>query len=297
MCASIRLTSSPVAARVLGEEIVLFRDRGGIASALLDRCCHRGTPLSLGRIVDDALACAYHGWRYSASGECIHIPSLPSGRRIPEKCGVPAYLCVEQEGYIWIWMPDSTKSPVADPSAIPGFKTTRWVQGSIDYRCDALMVIENNLDWCHTPFTHEGTHPGYFIVKEHGFTEYPYEIRLTETGMLAFAPATESEGEPIPENVVVLLRFDLPSRVIVSFGVNPKVTVVIHVVPTTADTCRVEWLYTNPSHDGSALAWSDQEPEIFAQDRRVLERAQRSYEREGSDFEKSVEADASTLLA
>jgi phenylpropionate dioxygenase-like ring-hydroxylating dioxygenase large terminal subunit len=61
---------------------VLFRDDAGKPHALLNRCCHRGVQLSLGKVVDGAIACRYHGWRYDGSGRCIHIPSLTADGRI-----------------------------------------------------------------------------------------------------------------------------------------------------------------------------------------------------------------------
>jgi phenylpropionate dioxygenase-like ring-hydroxylating dioxygenase large terminal subunit len=85
---------------LLGESLVAFRTEAGISvfrdlcvsgslcfgiSVFRDLCVHRGTALSLGRVVDDSLECAYHGWRYDASGKCIRIPSLEPGASIPPK--------------------------------------------------------------------------------------------------------------------------------------------------------------------------------------------------------------------
>ena len=71
----------------------------------------------------------------------------------------------------------------------------------------------------------------------------------------------------------------------------------MHCVPTGLHTCRLEWLYTKAAEGAAQVAWSDAEPEVFVQDRRIVESAQPWYDREGGDFERSVEADASTLLA
>jgi phenylpropionate dioxygenase-like ring-hydroxylating dioxygenase large terminal subunit len=90
-CASSRLQSAPFATRVLDSDLVLFRDSTGTAHALLDRCCHRGVKLSLGRMTDGRLACGYHGWQYDGSGRCVHVPSLTAGRQIPETFRVPSF--------------------------------------------------------------------------------------------------------------------------------------------------------------------------------------------------------------
>jgi phenylpropionate dioxygenase-like ring-hydroxylating dioxygenase large terminal subunit len=83
-CASSRLAAQPVASRVLDQEIVLFRDEAGAAHALLDRCCHRGVKLSLGKSTRGCVACPYHGWEYDGAGTCVHVPSLAEGREIPK---------------------------------------------------------------------------------------------------------------------------------------------------------------------------------------------------------------------
>src|SRR3954453_15173476 len=87
------LTDAPLRVRLLGEDLVLWRDSGGTAHALRDLCIHRGTALSLGRVVEDQLMCPYHGWRYGADGRCTHIPQLADPTRVPGKARVDAFSC------------------------------------------------------------------------------------------------------------------------------------------------------------------------------------------------------------
>src|SRR5215471_18339077 len=172
-CAALRLGSRPQATQVLGQELVLFRDDSGKPCALLNRCCHRGVQLSLGKVVDGAIVCRYHGWRYDSSGRCIHIPSLTAEEHIPKRAEVPVYPCIEQDGYVWVWM----GKPVSDlnlPQPIPDFSLYRWHQGSILMQCDAMKGIENNLDWCHPYFTHPWTHSQFFVTHFRGFQEQSY---------------------------------------------------------------------------------------------------------------------------
>lgn len=293
-CAATQLGADPRAAEVLDQELVLFRGRHGAVHTLLDRCCHRGTRLSLGEVMEETLACRYHGWRYDGTGRCVHIPSLIVGQRIPKGCDVPAFPCREQDGYIWVWMggPGTHLTPLP---GIPDFQQYGWLQGSIVYRCEALRVIENNLDWCHAAFVHPGSHPHYTFVKEHGFTRTAYEMRLHAQGLVVFAPPTASEDAPIPETPMVMIRFDLPNRVRVDMP-RAGLIIFIHVVPTGVNTCQVEWLMHEASMGRSGVTWTDEEPEVFAQDRCILESAQPWYDRDRRDFERSVEADACTLL-
>jgi hypothetical protein len=163
-------------------------------------------------------------------------------------------------------------------------------------RCDAMKGIENNLDWCHPYFTHPWTHGQFFATRFRGFREQSYEMRLTDRGLVVFAPVTASEDEPIPERPFVKASFELPDRVGVEFWKPFHLIVLMHFVPTGHNTCRLEWLVTKLLPIGLRVSWGDREPRIFAQDRCVLESAQPWYDREGSSFERSVEADASTLM-
>jgi phenylpropionate dioxygenase-like ring-hydroxylating dioxygenase large terminal subunit len=261
-CAAPQLGSSPRATRVLDHDLVLFRDNSHKPQALLNRCCHRGTQLSLGKVVDGVIACRYHGWRYDSSGRCVHIPSLTPKGHIPKGTEVPAYRCVEQDGYVWVWMGEPG-SNLALPSRNPDFARYRWLQGSIPMQCDAMMGIENNLDWCHPYFTHEWTHGQFFATRFRGFREQSYEMRLTERGLVVFAPVTTSEEEPIPEHPIVKLDFELPDKVRLEFWKPFHLIVLMHFVPTGPGTCRLEWLATRFLPIGSRIRWSSKEPKIF----------------------------------
>jgi phenylpropionate dioxygenase-like ring-hydroxylating dioxygenase large terminal subunit len=152
-CASSRLGAAPRAFRVFDANLVLFRDSAGVVAALRDRCCHRGVKLSLGQVVDDNLACGYHGWRDDGKGQCVHIPSLTAGQAIPGRARVDSFRCHEQQGYVWVWMGDPAKMR-GPPPQIASFSEKRWWQGSVPMQCPALMGIENNLDWYHPYFAH-----------------------------------------------------------------------------------------------------------------------------------------------
>ena len=76
----------PLGVRLLEQDVVVFRDEGGTVHAWRDICVHRGTKLSLGRVANGRLVCAYHGWEYACeTGSCVHIPSLAEGAPIPAR--------------------------------------------------------------------------------------------------------------------------------------------------------------------------------------------------------------------
>ena len=70
----------PYSTLLLGDPLVIFRDNNGKAICLHDACPHQGLPLSLGKVKDGKIECAYHGWQFGASGECAKIPCLEDNK-------------------------------------------------------------------------------------------------------------------------------------------------------------------------------------------------------------------------
>jgi phenylpropionate dioxygenase-like ring-hydroxylating dioxygenase large terminal subunit len=250
-------------------------------------------------VLEGEIACPYHGWRYGPDGACSHIPSLVAGADIARGVGVRAFPCEEASGYVWVWIGEGAPSPAAPPP-IDGFERFNWMQGSVDLKCSALAAIENNIDWCHPVFAHPMTHGQYFINQAMGFREQAIEMRRTARGLTVFAPPTEDPAAPMPEAPFVSLAFELPDRVTVAFAAGPQgaMRIVVHMIPTAQNACRQGWMVSAGLADGAPkLGWGDATPKVFEQDQALLESCQRAVDEEGHAFEKSVEADAPTLLA
>ena len=294
-CAASQLTDRPRAARILDQDLVVFRDGGGKPCALLDRCCHRGVKLSLGKVTDGNIACVYHGWQYDGTGSCVKIPSLPDGSAVPRALGVPAFPCVEQDSYLWVWMGNARKEPPSDPPLIEDFDQYRWMQGSTPMACSATMLIENQCDPVHPPFAHVGTHPVYFASRMTDPKDYSYEVRATDSGMVVFIPTVDSLQDPIPSDYNLLVTPDPPTRVCIHQRfMKLDFFVLNHIIPTSANTCRMEWLMRGAKGPHS-VKWVDKEPKIAEQDRILLESAQPAYD-QNDDFEQSVPTDFITMM-
>ncbi len=150
------LADKPLARRVCDEAVVMFRDKSGKAAAIADRCCHRGTPLSLGEIVDGGLQCGYHGMVFDGMGKCVHIPGQ---EKIPQSASVPAYPLVERDHFLWIWMGEATN---ADPARIPDVSyhnDPRWPErhGRLAIAGSYLLMIDNLMDLTHVGYVHRRT--------------------------------------------------------------------------------------------------------------------------------------------
>ena len=143
--------------QVLGEKIVLFRDRKGQPVALEDACPHRKLPLSQGRINGDRVECGYHGLTFDASGACVRAPTQT---RIPPLARVHSYPAVDKYGLLWIWMGDPSDAQETDLIEIEHADDTGWhlTRGAaLSCRCNYLYLMDNLLDPSHVSWVHQTT--------------------------------------------------------------------------------------------------------------------------------------------
>jgi phenylpropionate dioxygenase-like ring-hydroxylating dioxygenase large terminal subunit len=103
---------------IVGEELVAFRTESGKVSVLKDRCCHRNVQLSLGYVKGEYIKCGYHGWEFSCSGVCEHIPSLSPEEKIPKAAFVKSYNLEMRHRAVWVYIGDPEKKSEAN---IPPF--------------------------------------------------------------------------------------------------------------------------------------------------------------------------------
>ncbi len=294
VCASSKLRRAPRGVRILDEQLVVFRGASGAPVVLEDRCPHRQAPLSRGSLRKHTLQCAYHGWRFDAGGHCVEIPSLLEGESIPSGIRVPTRTAVERQPYVWVWMGDGPADASGIPE-IPQFEETRWNQGSTLIECDAITAIENFFDPVHTAFLHRYTHPHFFRRALSGATQSSHELRVTPTGLIAFAPPTASARDPVPGRPLGLARFDLPNHASLQFSLPwQRHHGHFFYVPESAGRTRVEWLTSKYVQLGSHVRWRKKNA-VLEQDRALLEQIQKWHQRRGRAPERSVEADSITL--
>ncbi|HEY9762891.1 MAG TPA: aromatic ring-hydroxylating dioxygenase subunit alpha [Trichocoleus sp.] len=171
------LAGGPQAFELLGEAIVVWLDENRQPAAVRDRCCHRTAKLSLGKVCDGKLACAYHGWQFNGTGACIHVPQLKAGMAVPATYKVTAYACTERYGYVWVCLENPIMEiPEIPEVADPSFRLIHEFYEP--WQCAGLRVMENELDLAHPTFVHTTT----FGSKEHPVPD-ALEINETEYGI------------------------------------------------------------------------------------------------------------------
>ena len=109
---------TPLRARLLGEDLVVFRDSEGQLGVLGENCPHRGPSLAYGRNEEGGLRCLYHGWKFDVEGTVLEMPSEPEASGLAGKTKHKAYPAMDGGGFIWIYM-----GPVAE---MPEFQMPAW---------------------------------------------------------------------------------------------------------------------------------------------------------------------------
>src|ERR1700722_11015076 len=109
----------PLRVKLLGEDLIAFRDTSGNVGLIQNLCPHRGSSLFLGRNEEDGIRCLYHGWKFDVSGACVDMPNEPPESNFKDKVRATAYPCVERGGLIWAYMGSRDVPP-----PLPGIEAT-----------------------------------------------------------------------------------------------------------------------------------------------------------------------------
>ena len=105
-------SDTPRQVRVLGEDLILFRDQVGRPGLVYPHCAHRGTSLYYGKVEERGIRCCYHGWLFDVQGHCVEQPCEPDAGRHRDKVRQPWYPVQEQYGLVWAYMGPPERKPV-----------------------------------------------------------------------------------------------------------------------------------------------------------------------------------------
>jgi nitrite reductase/ring-hydroxylating ferredoxin subunit len=146
-----------VTVKLLGEDLVLFRNADGSLGLIQRRCPHRGADLSLGRLEDGGLRCYFHGWLFEGGGTCLETPAEPEGSLLPSKVRLTAYPVQERNGIVWGYLGpgEPPNLPALDCFLAPEQYTFAF-KGFLD--CNWLQALEVGIDPAHASYLHRFEH-------------------------------------------------------------------------------------------------------------------------------------------
>ncbi len=152
---SSELKDTPRVVRLLGEDLVLFRDRGGRLGLLHKHCIHRGASLEFAIPAERGIRCCYHGWLFDIDGTVLETPAEPETSHIRHNFCQGAYQVREYQGLIFAYMgpPEATPEfPIYDTFTYP--EGNRLVPLRLELPCNWVQISENAADPIHNAFLH-----------------------------------------------------------------------------------------------------------------------------------------------
>ena len=309
--------TSPLARRILNEPVVLYRDAQGHAAALIDMCCHRGAPLSIGTVVEDGIQCGYHGLIFDRSGQCVRVPGQ---ERILERTRVRSFPVVEQDAFIWIWMGDPA---LADPAKIVPWPYhndhVNWPHKHTMYpiKSSAMLMVDNLMDLTHLGYVHASTiggNPSQHVDAKMETERTPLGLKFTRWMLNSPPPPTYVKAVGFQGRIDRCQRFEFvaPGAVLQWTGAtdvggyrdgdtsNSKLAFRLYhgLTPETETSCFYFWSAANGFRQDEPAATEQffaQVAEAFLEDKAVVEAQQARLGELGEDALVDIVTDAARL--
>ena len=153
--ADLKKDGQPQRVRLLGEDLVAFRDTEGRIGLVDHACPHRGAPLIFARNEDCGLRCIYHGWKFGTDGKVQDMPAEPADSRLKDKMRIKAYMCRERNGFAWAYMGPDQEHPPELPQLEWNMVPAERVAVSIRVQeCNWLQAVEGEIDSAHAAILH-----------------------------------------------------------------------------------------------------------------------------------------------
>ena len=249
---------APVRVKILSERLIAFRDTEGRYGLMDEFCAHRGVSLWFGRNEECGLRCAYHGWKYDVTGQCVEVPSEPETGNFAANVKLTSYPLVKVGDILWTYMGSPELQPplpefefVHVPSE-QTYTSKRWQE------CNWLQALEGGIDSSHVTFLHSGQLNSDPLFKGSKGNQYNagdlkpfFEVADTTGGLFVAARRNAEEGH---------YYWRITPWVMPSFTlVPPRGDHPVHGhiwVPIDDENC---WVYTFDYHPARALTQTERQ--------------------------------------
>ena len=141
--------------RVLGEDLVLFKDKSGNIGLMQDHCVHRGASMLYGRVEERGIACAYHGWLYDTQGNCLETPAEPADSKFYLTVKARAYPVKRYLGLCWAYMGPAPAPEIPPYDVFVRNDGTHRVHFQPQLDCNWVQAMENSVDPAHNQILHQ----------------------------------------------------------------------------------------------------------------------------------------------
>jgi len=264
------LGDRPVAARLLDQELVIYRTPAGLTVAA-DLCVHRGAPLSLGRMGGGLIRCAYHGYGYDGAGACASLPAHPEAP-IPRKLHLRVFRSAERYGLLWVCLdPASPREiPPFPEYGAAGFQAIHVPP--LAWAASAGRQLESFCDVAHFAFVHENT----FAVASPVVPRYAVEA--TEFGLTAdFTSQVGNVADPAAAGQTWRRQYDihLPfvAHLVIHFPGKGRMAILNAGCPVSARRTQIFAVLAREfDHDQPVEETIAFQQRVYAEDQAIVER-------------------------
>lgn len=196
----------PVRVRLLGENLVAFRDSAGKVGLLEEWCPHRRASLYWGRNEEGGIRCVFHGWKMDRDGQCVDMPNEPANSHFKDKVRMTAYPCWEGGGVVWTYMGPAEHLPPP-----PAYEWLRVPEGHSHVSktiedCNWIQAMEGGLDTSHASFLHN-LNLANFQAPRTRATAPKLIVEKTDYGYRYFSLRELSESEQYVRGYQFILPF------------------------------------------------------------------------------------------
>jgi phenylpropionate dioxygenase-like ring-hydroxylating dioxygenase large terminal subunit len=280
---SAQVTARPQQVRILGEDLILFRDGKGRPGLLYPRCAHRGTTLYYGKVDEQGIRCCYHGWQFDVEGRCLDQPCEPQGGMHKDRIRQPWYPVEEIYGLVFAYMGPPEKKPVLPRwDALEGLAAdeTIFTHGYTGIGVGAddtvktipwswLQNLDNIMDPFHVPNLHTRHRAVQYTPEAARLPEVEFEY--SDLGISYIAQRKTRDGRTVKRVSVALMPYVVlvPDQKLEITGptsyvrwlvpVDDRNHVLFHALrmPKGADGMVLFLKVSRPRPMGDATAWSD----------------------------------------
>lgn len=254
---------APLKVRLLGEDMVVFRDTNGRVGALDELCPHRRASLSFGRNEECGLRCLYHGWKFDVDGNAVDLSSEPADASLRKTMKTKAYPVEESGGFVWVWM--------GDPDNVAKFERPNWASApdekisimKMHGACNWAQILEGAIDSAHSSSLHSTNMPTAAEVSSSIATETAWlrpsadksprlEVQRTPFGFRYVAIR-----KPVfdPENTEYLRMTLFEAPYTVHIPSNDQYHLTQMLVPIDNENTFFYWIAWHPEKGISQDAW------------------------------------------
>jgi 5,5'-dehydrodivanillate O-demethylase oxygenase subunit len=168
------------AVRLLGEDLVVYRDKAGRYGVVGEHCPHRKASLAFGRVDEEGIRCRYHGWKFDCTGKCLEQPAEPEESGFKDKIKHVAYPVEKLGGLLWAYLGPEPRPLLPRWDVLAWENGKRWIEKHEIYNCNWLQPMENSVDpshlyWLHGDTAHLAPTVDHY-EEEHAFIPFEHGI-------------------------------------------------------------------------------------------------------------------------